>query len=191
DNGLPEAVLAETDVLTWWGHMAHGDVADETVDRVQARILEGMGLVVLHSGHFSKIFKRMMGTTCNLRWREIGEKERVWVVDSSHPITQGLDSYFEVPHTEMYGERFDIPQPDELVFISWYAGGEVFRSGCCFHRGNGKIFYFSPGHETLPIYYQDEVQKVITNGVRWAAPSGGPQPTFGNVKPIENVTPQE
>ncbi len=191
DNGLPEAVLAETDVLTWWGHMAHGDVADETVDRVQARILEGMGLVVLHSGHFSKIFKRMMGTTCNLRWREIGEKERVWVVDSSHPITQGLDSYFEVPHTEMYGERFDIPQPDELVFISWYEGGEVFRSGCCFHRGNGKIFYFSPGHETLPIYYQDEVQKVITNGVRWAAPSGGPQPTFGNVKPIENVTPQE
>jgi trehalose utilization protein len=188
ENGLPEQVLAETDVLIWWGHMAHKDVADETVDRVQARILEGMGLIVLHSGHFSKIFKRMMGTTCNLRWREIGEKERIWVVDPGHPIAAGLDSYFEIPHTEMYGERFDIPQPDQLVFISWFEGGEVFRSGCCYHRGNGKVFYFRPGHETLPIFYQDEVQKVITNGVRWAAPSGGPLPTFGNVKPLENVT---
>ena len=187
ENGLPEQVLAETDVLIWWGHMAHKDVADETVDRVQARILEGMGLVVLHSGHFSKIFKRMMGTTCNLRWREIGEKERIWVVDPGHPIAAGLDSYFEIPHTEMYGERFDIPQPDQLVFISWFEGGEVF-AGCCYHRGNGKVFYFRPGHETLPIFYQDEVQKVITNGVRWAAPSGGPLPTFGNVKPLENVT---
>jgi len=191
EHGLTEQVLAETDVLIWWGHMAHGDVQDAIVDRVQARILEGMGLIVLHSGHFSKIFKRMMGTTCNLKWREIGERERIWVVDPGHPIAAGLPEYFEIPHVEMYGERFDIPQPDQLVFISWFQGGEVFRSGCCFHRGAGKIFYFRPGHETLPIYYQDEVQKVITNAVRWAAPSGGPQVTFGNYKPLEEVAPLE
>ncbi len=185
ENGLTDDVLAETDVLIWWGHMAHGDVKDETVDRVQARILKGMGLIVLHSAHFSKVFKRMTGTTCNLKWREIGERERLWLVDPAHPIAKGLPEFIEIPHTEMYGERFDIPQPDELVFISWFQGGEVFRSGCCFHRGNGKIFYFRPGHETLPIYYQSEVQQVIVNAVRWAAPSGGPSVTFGNYQPNE------
>lgn len=187
EHGLTEEVLAETDVLLWWGHRAHGEVSEVTVDKVQGRVLEGMGLILLHSAHFSKIFKRLMGTTCNLRWREIGEKERIWVVNPSHPITAGLGPYFEVPHTEMYGERFDIPQPDDLVFISWFEGGEVFRSGCCFNRGSGKIFYFRPGHETLPIFYQDEVLQVLTNAVHWAAPSGGPQPTFGNVQPLEDV----
>lgn len=174
EHGLTKEVLAETDVLIWWGHMAHGEVKDEIVDRVQQRILNGMGLIVLHSGHFSKIFKRMMGTNCSLRWREIGERERVWVVNPAHPIAAGLGEYFEIPHVEMYGEYFDIPQPDDLVLISWYQGGEVFRSGCCWHRGKGKVFYFSSGHETLPIYYQKEVQQVILNGVRWAAPVNGP-----------------
>ncbi len=191
ENGLSDQILAETDVLIWWGHMAHQEVLDATVDRVQARILQGMGLVVLHSGHFSKLFKRMMGTTCNLKWREIGERERIWVVDPGHPIAAGLPEYFEIPHTEMYGERFDIPEPDHLVFLSWFQGGEVFRSGCCFHRGAGKIFYFRPGHETLPIYYQEEVQKVITNAVRWTAPCAGPGVTFGNVKAIEKVEPYD
>ena len=169
-NGLPDEALQNTDVLLWWGHMAHRDVPDELVDRVQARVLEGMGLIVLHSGHFSKIFKRMMGTNCSLIWREIGEKERVWVTSPGHPIVEGLGPYFEVPHTEMYGEFFDIPQPDELVFISWYPGGEVFRSGCAYYRGRGKVFYFSPGHESFPIYYQSEVRQVLANAVRWAAP---------------------
>ena len=59
---------------------------------------------------------------------------------------------------------------DNLVFISWHPGGEVFRSGCCFVRG-GRIFYFQPGHETFPIYYQPEIQTVITNAVRWVAPT--------------------
>jgi trehalose utilization protein len=186
EHGLTDEVLANTDVLIWWGHMAHNRVEDRIVDKVQARILEGMGLIVLHSGHFSKIFRRMMGTTCNLKWREIGERERLWVVDPAHQIVQGLGQYFEIPHVEMYGERFDIPQPDELVFISWFQGGEVFRSGCCWHRGQGKIFYFRPGHETLPIYYQKEVQQVIINAVRWGAPvCCGPKITFGNVKPLE------
>jgi len=125
---------------------------------------------VLHSGHFSKIFKRMMGSSCSLKWREIGEKNRLWVTAPGHPIVEGLGEYFEIPHTEMYGEFFDIPQPDVQVFISWFQGGDVFRSGCCFFRGRGKIFYFQPGHETLPIYYQKEVQHVISNAVRWAAP---------------------
>jgi len=187
EHGLTEAVLTQTDVLLWWGHMAHGEVSDAVVDRVQERVLAGMGLICLHSAHFSKPFKRLMGTTCNLKWREIGEKERLWVVEPGHPIASGLPEYFEIPHTEMYGERFDIPQPDTLVFISWFAGGEVFRSGCCYHRGNGKVFYFRPGHETLPIYHQREVLQVIANAVRWAAPVEGPTPTFGNVKPLEDI----
>jgi len=172
EHGLTEQVLAETDVLTWWGHMGHNLVADEIVDRVQKRVLEGMGLVVLHSGHFSKIFKRLMGTGCDLKWREAAEKERLWVVDPAHPIADGLPEYFELPHTEMYGEHFDIPAPDELVLVSWFAGGEVFRSGCCWHRGQGKVFYFRPGHETFDIYYDKTVRRVLVNGVRWAAPTG-------------------
>jgi len=186
-HGLSDEVLAQTDVLTWWGHMAHAEVSDEVVDKIQARILEGMGLIVLHSAHFSKIFRRMMGTTCNLKWREAGERERLWVVEPGHPIAEGLGEFIEIPHAEMYGERFDIPQPDALVFISWFQGGEIFRSGCCFHRGRGKIFYFRPGHETYPIFHQEEVLKVIANAVRWAAPTGGPTPTFGNVKPLESL----
>jgi trehalose utilization protein len=187
EHGLTEAVLKETDLLTWWGHTAHGEVKDEIVARVHQRVLAGMGLVVLHSGHFSKIFRALMGTTCNLKWREAGEKERLWVIDRSHPVAQGLGEYFELPHTEMYGEPFDIPAPDALVFISWFAGGEVFRSGCCFSRGNGKIFYFRPGHETFPIYHDENVLKVIANACRWAAPSDGPAPAFGNVKPLEKL----
>lgn len=186
EHGLTEEKLATTDVLLWWGHRAHGEVADEIVARVQQRVLEGMGLIVLHSGHFSKIFKTLMGTTCNLKWREAGEKERVWVVEPSHPIADGLGEYFEIEATEMYGERFDIPTPDELVFLSWFEGGEVFRSGCCFYRGKGRIFYFRPGHETYPIYYHPQVQKVLSNAVRWAAPIDGPKPFFGNARPLES-----
>ena len=188
EHGLTAAVLAETDVLIWWGHQAHAAVADEIVDRVHARVLDGMGLICLHSSHFSKIFKKLMGTTCNLKWREIGENERLWVVDPSHPIAAGVGQYIDIPHEEMYGEFFDIPEPDRLVFISWFPGGEVFRSGCCYHRGNGKVFYFRPGHETFPTFYQAEVRHVIGNAVRWAAPTDGPTPQYGNVQPLEEVT---
>lgn len=174
EHGLTDEVLENTDVLIWWGHMAHGEVKDEIVDKVQRCILNGMGLIVLHSGHFSKIFRRMMGTNCSLKWREAGERERLWVVNPAHPIAAGLDEYFELPHVEMYGELFDVPQPDALIFISWFQGGEVMRSGCAYHRGKGKVFYFRPGHETFPIYYEENVQKVIKNAVRWAAPVCGP-----------------
>jgi len=168
EHGLTEARLAETDVLLWWGHKAHGEVADEAVERVALRVWQGMGLVVLHSGHFSKIFRRLMGTPCALKWREAGERERLWVVNPGHPIAAGLGASFELPNTEMYGEPFSIPEPLETVFISWFEGGEVFRSGLTFQRGAGRIFYFRPGHETYPIYYDGNVRRVLRNAVRWA-----------------------
>jgi trehalose utilization protein len=169
EQGLTEEVLNDTDVLTWWGHMAHERVADEIVERVHRRVLAGMGLLVLHSGHFSKIFKRLMGTSCSLRWREAEDRELVWTVNPGHPIAEGVPSPIIIPNQEMYGEYFDIAQPDELVFISSFTGGEVFRSGCCFTRGQGRIFYFSPGHETYPVYHHPVVRRVIANGVRWVA----------------------
>jgi len=168
EHGLSEDVLAQTDVLTWWGHLAHDEVSDAVVERVKGRVLRGMGLVVLHSGHWSKIFRGLMGTSCNLRWRSVGERELVWCVAPGHPIASGVPPVFEIDAQEMYGEFFDIPQPDELVFISSFAGGEVFRSGCCFFRGAGRIFYFSPGDQEYPVYHHPVVQKVVGNGVRWA-----------------------
>ncbi len=168
--GLTDGVLRDTDVLIWWGHVAHDKVPDEIVKRAQNEVLKGMGVIFLHSAHHSKLFKALMGTTANLTWREDGDKERVWVSKPSHPIVRGIDRYFELEHEETYGEPFDIPEPDELVLMGWYSGGEVFRSGCCYRRGNGKIFYFQPGHETVPTYYNESVQLVIKNAVRWAAP---------------------
>lgn len=171
EHGLTESVLEQTDVLLWWGHMAHGEVADAIVERVRRRVLEGMGLIVLHSGHYSKIFKSLMGTTCSLKWRESTDKERLWNVAPHHPIMQGIGDYFEIPREEMYGEPFGIPTPDELLLVSWFTGGEVFRSAATWQRGNGRVFYFRPGHETYPSYYQKEVQTIITNAVRWARPT--------------------
>ena len=168
DHGLTDAKLKDTNVLIWWGHIAHNEVQDKIVDRVCSRVLEGMGLLVLHSGHESKIFTRLVGTNGNIAsYRETGEKERVWVCNPTHPITNGLDMYFEIEKEEMYSEPFQIPLPDETVFISWFEGGEVFRSGLCYRRGNGKIFYFRPGHQTFPVYYNSAVQKVISNSVHW------------------------
>jgi trehalose utilization protein len=170
EHGLTEAVLADTDVLTWWGHTAHDQVDDRIVERVYARVMDGMGLVVLHSAHYSKIFKRLMGTTCALRWRSDpgGEREVIWTVNPAHPIAAGLPQPIVIPHDEMYGEWFDIPPPDELVFITSFEGGEVFRSGCCYYRGNGRVAYFSPGDQEFPVYHQPEVQRAIANCVAWA-----------------------
>ena len=187
EHGLTVDVLEDTDVLIWWGHMAHNEVQDSIVERVYEKVLGGMGLIVLHSAHVSKIFKRLMGTSCELKWREIGERERVWVVDETHPITAGIGDFFELEHAEMYGEPFDVPPPDQLVFISWFQGGEVFRSGCCYHRGRGKIFYFAPGHETYPIYHDASVLKVIQNAVKWAAPTIRPEAIRGEREPLEKM----
>lgn len=186
EHGLTDEVLKATDVLVWWGHLAHGEVRDEVVAQVHERVLQGMGLIVLHSGHFSKIFKKLMGTSCDLKWREANDHERLWVVDPTHPIVQGLGEYIEIEHEEMYGEHFDIPTPDELILVSWFKGGEVFRSGCTFKRGNGKIFYFRPGHETCPTYHHPDVQRVIVNAVCWAKSAAVAYPTYGNAKALES-----
>ena len=172
EHGLSQDVLESTDVLVWWGHMAHEEVQDEIVKRVQQRVLNGMGLIVLHSGHFSKIFRRLMGTSCALKWREHNDHERLWVVAPGHPIVQGIGEYIELGREEMYGEFFDIPQPETLVLVSWFSGGEVFRSGCCYTRGQGRVFYFRPGHETFPTYHHPQVQRILANAIRWAAPTG-------------------
>ncbi|PGL70113.1 ThuA domain-containing protein [Bacillus sp. AFS055030] len=188
EHGLTDEVLANTDVLIWWGHIAHNDVEDPIVEKVYEKVLQGMGLIVLHSGHFSKIFKKLMGTSCDLKWREKAETERLWVVDPSHPIVDGIGEYIEIDQEEMYGEHFDIPTPDELVLVSWFKGGEVFRSGCTFKRGNGKIFYFRPGHETYPTYHHKEVQKIIINAVNWANKSKRTYPSYGYKDAIEALT---
>lgn len=187
DHGLSDEALAATDVLIWWGHCAHKEVRDDIVDRVHDRVLGGMGLIVLHSGHYSKIFKKLMGTSCSLKWRAVGEKERIWVVSPGHPIAAGLGEHFDLPQEEMYGEHFDIPEPDHLVLASWFQGGELFRSGCCFYRGQGKIFYFRPGHETFPTYYRDEVRMIIRNAAVWCAPNGRPAQRYGQTPPLEPI----
>lgn len=171
EQGLTDAILDNTDVLIWWGHCAHEQVSDALVDKIQQRILHGMGLIVLHSGHLSKIFRRMMGTRCLLHWRDVGEKERLWCVSPEHPIANGIPETFVIPHSEMYGERFDIPDDGKIIFMSWYEGGNVFRSGVTFQRDSGKIFYFSPGHEAYPIYHDENIQRIIGNAIRWAAPA--------------------
>lgn len=187
EHGLTEEVLNETDVLVWWGHMAHDEVADEIVSRVHKRVLNGMGLVVLHSAHMSKIFMKLMGTSCDLKWREAEEKERLWVVDPSHPIAEGIGEFIELEKEEMYGEHFDVPTPDELIFVGWYEGGNVFRSGMTYKRGNGKIFYFQPGHESYPTYYNKEIQQVIINGVNWCKPTERMYPVYGNSASLEEI----
>ncbi|WP_297976768.1 ThuA domain-containing protein [uncultured Amaricoccus sp.] len=183
-NGLPEDRLRDTDVLLWWGHKAHGQVEDATVDRVAQRVHEGMGLIVLHSGHFSKIFRRLMGTPCSLRWREAGERERLWATNPSHPILAGLGDRIELPSEEMYGEPFLVPEPLETLLVSWFEGGEVFRSGLTYQRGAGRIFYFRPGHETYPTYHDATVRQLLRNAVHWAH---NPAPAWTDVAEAPNV----
>ena len=183
-NGLPKGRLDDVDVLVWWGHAAHGEVEDKVVERVAEAVWGGMGLILLHSAHFSKIFKRLMGTPCNLTWREAGERERIWVTSRSHPIAAGLPDHFELEQEEMYGEPFGIPEPMETVFVSWFQGGEVFRSGLTWRRGAGNVFYFRPGHETYPTYHDANVQTVLRNAVKWAH---NPAPRIASVNDAPNV----
>ncbi len=166
---VTEDLLDKTDVMLWWGHCAHGQVPDCVVDMVHRAVLKGMGFIALHSAHLSKPFTRILGTSCTLKWRD-DDRERLWVTAPSHPIAQGLPEHFELPREEMYGEYFDIPKPDDIVFMGWFAGGELFRSGCTFTRGYGKIFYFQPGHEQFPTYYDKNIVRILKNAVKWAAP---------------------
>ncbi|MER8836848.1 ThuA domain-containing protein [Mesorhizobium sp. M0909] len=184
EHGLTEKRLASTDVLLWWGHTAHGAVDDEIVERVVKQVWEGMGLILLHSAHFSKLFKRLMGTSCALKYREAGERERLWAVNPRHPIAEGVGEHFTLENEEMYGEPFSVPEPLETVFISWFAGGEVFRSGLTYRRGAGNIFYFRPGHETYPTYHDETVQKVLRNAVKWAH---NPQTSYAAIQELPHV----
>ncbi len=190
-SALTDEILENTEVLLWWGHIYHNNILDSVAERVVARVNRGMGFFAMHSGHHAKPFKRLIGTTGNLSWREIGERERLWVTDFGHPIAKGVGDSFVIDHEEMYGEPFDIPNPDELVFISWFQGGEVMRSGCVWKRGRGKVFFFRPGHETLPTYKNETVQKVIVNAIEYltpdeiVAPYGAPKipvPPEGDIK---------
>ncbi|RDI69850.1 ThuA domain-containing protein [Halopelagius longus] len=190
EHGLTEDVVEWTDVLVWWSHCANDEVRDDVAERVVEAVHDGTGFVPLHSGKNSKPFKRLMGTTCRIKYRHGGETERVWVADPGHPIADGLGESFEIPSTEMYGEPFDIPEPDRTVFISWFEGGEVFRSGVCYRRGRGRIFAFRPGHEEYPIFYQDEVRRVVRNAVDWAAPNEGATVNWGEVEPAESAREQ-
>ncbi|HVO55064.1 MAG TPA: ThuA domain-containing protein [Solirubrobacterales bacterium] len=187
EQGLGAERLAASEVLLWWGHEAHEQVEDRQVERVRAAVEAGLGFIALHSAHHSKPFRALMGTSCDLRWREGGDHELIWAVDPHHPIAAGVQSPIDLGPHEMYGEPFAIPAPEELVFISSFSGGEVFRSGCCFRRGAGRIFYFGPGHETHPVYRHPGVRRVIANAVGWAASAGRHSPrqsTPGEVDPI-------
>ena len=186
-QGLPDEVLDQTDVLFWWGHAAHDQVEDSLVERIAARVRDGMGLVVLHSAHYSKVFRRLMGTECRSKWWEAGDRERLFCVIPGHPIAEGLPEYFELAHEETYCEHFNIPTPDELVFMSWFSGGAVLRSGCCYHYGTGKIFYFQPGHETFPTYHDPNIRQVLRNAAAWAAPFARPKQIYGKFEPMEKA----
>jgi trehalose utilization protein len=191
EHGLSNAALAETDVLIWWGHRAHEEVDDRIVERVANRVHAGMGLIALHSSHYSKIFRQLMGTPCTLHWRDAGEKERLWVTSPEHEIAQGVGPYLELAREEMYGEPFGIPAPEELIFISWFEGGEIVRSGATFRRGLGRIFYFRPGHETFPTYFDPKIRRVLANACRWAAPDNaiGEPPQNRRTDPLEPISP--
>jgi len=184
-QGLPDDILEQTDVLFWWGHVAHNQVEDSLVERIACRVRDGMGLVVLHSAHYSKVFRRLMGTECRSKWWEENDRERLFCIIPGHPISEGLPEFFELPQEETYCEHFNIPTPDELVFLSWFSGGAVLRSGCCYHYGTGKIFYFQPGHETFPTYLNPNIRRVLRNAAAWAAPSERPKQIYDKFTPME------
>ena len=171
DQGLPDEVLENTDVLVWWGHMAHGEVNDALVEKIRQRVYAGkMGFCPVHSAHHSKPFKAILGCTGNLSWGA-DQKELIWNLCPTHPIAAGIPDHFELELEEMYGEPFYIPTPDELIFGGWFEHGNMMRSGCTFRRGAGKIFYFQPGHESCRSFYNPYVRRILQNGVQWAAPA--------------------
>ena len=170
NQGLPDEVLENTDVLIWWGHMFHKEVSDILVEKIKNRVFLGkMGFIALHSAHHSKPFKAIVGTNGNLQWGRV-QKEIIWNMMPSHPIAKGIPDHFILESEELYSEPFYIPQPDAFVFGGWYEDGNIFRSGACFIRGAGKVFYFQPGHETCLSFFNPYVRRIITNAVYWANP---------------------
>ena len=182
ENGaedFDQTALDTADVAVWWAHHYHGKVQDELVEKIVDRVHRGMGLICLHSAHKSKVFMRVTGASGSLKWREVGEKERLWCVDVTHPINEGLGEYVDVEQEEMYGEPFDIPTPDELIYLGWFQGGEVLRSGFVVKRGRGKMFYLNCGHETYPIYKNENIRKILVNASNYVKPN---QPILDELK---------
>ena len=192
EHGLTQEVLNATDVLLWWGHAAHDQVSDAVVARVQQRVWEGMGILIMHSGHMAKIFRALNGTSSKLHWREVGERERLWTIDPAHPIAAGIPEHFELPYEEMYGEPFMIAGDAHVIFLSWFEGGEVFRSGFTLQRGFGRMFYFRPGHEAFPTFYNEHVLRVLANGIRWLKPTVNmPYPKTNVPASLEPIAPKD
>lgn len=174
DQGVSEDRLEWADALVWWGHARHDDVREETVDRVEEYVTEeGVGFLALHSAHYALTFKRLVGASGDLgevRWEDIppGETEELEVVDPDHPIAAGVED-FTLPEVEMFGEPFDVPEPDDVVLHSTFPEGGEFRSLCTFTFGAARGAYFRPGHEEFRIYHDENVRRVVANAVRWVA----------------------
>lgn len=169
-DGVPEEVLASTDVLVWWGHLLHGRVTDAAVARIAAQVRDGgMGFVALHSAHMSKPFTTLIGDDGRLGGVALdGGKETITVRTPDHPVAQGV-SDFVIGKEESYDEEFGCGHPDTVVFHSAFENGQQFRSGLAYRIGAGRVFYFRPGHEEYPTLFLPEVKQIIRNAVRWAA----------------------
>lgn len=172
DQGVSGDDLEWADVILWWGHLRHDDVTDETVDRIEEHVREnGVGFVSLHSAHYARPYKRLIGMSGDLGGHRLtdDESEYVEVCAPDHPIAEGVDD-FTLPEVEMFGEPYDIPEPETVVLHSEYSeGDEEFRSGVTFEFGEGRGFYLRPGHEEFEIYLDDNIQRIVTNATRWAA----------------------
>ena len=168
NQGITDELLENTDVLMWWGHMAHKEVDDELVEKIRQRVYSGMGFLPLHSAHHSKPFQRIIGCTGNLRWGR-NQKAIVWNLAPWHPIAKGVPMSFQITE-ELYSEPFYIPKPDDIVFATWFEDGNIFRGGITYRRGLGKIFYFHTGHESVESLKDENVQRIIKNAIYWCAP---------------------
>lgn len=185
-NGLTDEILDNTDVLLWWSKNWDNELLNSVADKVVSRIREGMGAVFLHSAKNSKPFLRLTGTTsatAPVSWKEPGESERLFVVSPAHPIAEGIPSGYVIPNEEPYCEYFDIPKPDDIVFLGGFGNGMCIRAGVTFTRGAGKIFFFQPGHDSFPVYNDKVIRRIILNAVNWAKPVAKPAPIAEETKP--------
>lgn len=176
DQRISDELLKKTDVLIWWGHKKHGDVKDALVDKIEKRVKEeGMGFIALHSAHFAKPNKRIMGTPCTFAAYVCDNKENVVsVAMPNHPICKGVAKTFTVANDERYSDPYAVPTPDAvpLTAIQVRNDGtkEEAKMGFCWTVGKARMFYLQMGHETNPIYFDPEIRKVMANAVLWAAP---------------------
>ncbi|MFH1372026.1 MAG: ThuA domain-containing protein [Planctomycetota bacterium] len=175
NQGLPDELLNRADVLIWWGHKKHNQVRDGLVDKIVSRVKdEGMGFISLHSSHFARPNIKLMGTPCS--WKEyLGDSNtlKITVKDPNHPIARGVED-FTIYHDERYSEPYAVPQPLAVVFEGTYTldngGTDTSRQGLTWEIGKGRVFYFQPGHETNPVFFDPNIRRIISNAVEWAAP---------------------